>query len=555
MKAVFTLFVGSLGLWLWCAPAQAAWPQSMDGAAEQLQRRLDAATAQRQAREAEITQLLATPAVSAAGVERLRTLRSEQARGEADIARQTRALQAVKAQAVKPGDPPPKAVVLQAAAQAQDKVDKLRSQFKSAYDRGDGSTAAALSTGPYERLGSGADQSAVGQAARAWADEARQLPGQIRQALSQAQAEADRLVEAALAFKACEDIDGTACADTRATALLDGVIAKTAFDEHHRVAGEKDKALSTATFGLEVIKSQPDIDPQNLPAALAFRRLLDSNADVQSYFGSDAVGVTAGAADANLSFRYVMNLDGKTLLNRRSRLSLIFSAPTNKDKSGVTRFIDSADALKNLASVKLAWQLTNAPFKLPAIGTLNDFGIAVAAAQDSRSHYTVDSSTPTLATEVKKNYTAVSLGLRWVFLMNPESDYKTLLVLGHDSQRSFKSGDVQTRCPTDPATATAGLVGCYTGTWGAPVRSTSRVVGIELRQHMPAFDIGLKLKQNLGNDKIDAELPLYLLRTHDGSAKKNPFSAGVVLSRSSGEPGLKWGLFVSLPLAFVRPER
>jgi hypothetical protein len=452
---------------------------------------------------------------------------------------------------LKPTDPPPEAVMLKAARDAQAKVDKLRAKFESAYERGDAGTSVAIDLNDYSRVGSGADRATVSAEVRRWAQEAERLPRTFRRSLSSAQAEADKLVKAALSYLDCEEPDRYQC---RQEPLVTGLIAKLAFDQQHGAAEKADADLSTAAYGLAVIKQQPDIRPEHLPAAVAFRKLLDSNPDVASYFGGDAVGITAGAKDSNLSFRYVWEGDGKWL-GRLNRSSLVFSAPTNKDKSGVTRFADSTDALQNLASVKYGFQLTNMPFRLPLTGTLNDFGVSLAAAQDSRSYYLSDSATPLQVTEIKKSYVVLSLGVKWVFLANPTSDYKTLLVFGHDTQRSHKNSDVQTRCPVDPAATTAALVGCYTGSWGAPTRTYSRLVSLEIRQHMPAFDIGLRIKQNLSNDKIDAEVPFYLFRTNDGSAKKNPFAAGIVLSRSSGEAGLKWGVFVSAPLQFLRPDR
>lgn len=440
------------------------------------------------------------------------------------------------------------ATVLKASAEAQDRVDKLRVKHQTAFERGDAGTAAAISLPGYDNLGRGADGVAVGETARQWARRAQEHPNALRQHISKAQRMADRLVDVALARRECPGQDNT-CVERR---VLDGLAALVDFEQHVADADRIDKQLSEAGLGLDIIKAQPGITHTDLGQAVAFRQLLQSNPDVKSFFGGDAVGFSAGSADSTLSFRYVMDLDG-ALIGRRNRVSLIFAAPT--DKSGSARLVDSVDKLKNLTSVKLGWQLTNAPFELPGTGTLNDFALGLTAAQDSRSYYTTDAATPTTASQVEKSYTALSLSVRWAFLANPASHWKTLMVFGHDSQRSFKNGDSETRCPVDPSTAAPGLVSCFTGSWGAPVRSYSRLATLELRQHMPAFDLGLKLKHDLKTDQLDAEIPIYLIRTIPDDAKTTPFSAGISLSRSSGDASIKWGLFVSAPLSFGKPQK
>lgn len=438
--------------------------------------------------------------------------------------------------------------VLKASAEAQDRVDKLRVKYKTAFERGDAGTAVAIGLPRYDDLGQGPDAVGVGEAARRWARSSQGEPAVLRKAISNAQQTADKLVELALARRECPIADN-ACVEPK---VLDGLSALVDFERHVADADKADKRLSEAALGLEIIKSEPKISRTDLGRAVAFRQLLDANPDVKSFFGGDAVGFSAGSADSTLSFRYVMDLDG-ALIGRRNRVSLVFAAPT--DKNGSARLVDSVDKLKNLTSVKLGWQLTNAPFELPGTGTLNDFALGLTAAQDSRSYYTTDAAAPTTATKVEKSYTALSLSARWAFLAHPESRWKTLMVLGHDGQRSFKNGDLETRCPVDPSTGAPGLVGCFTGSWGAPVRSYSRLMTLEVRQHMPAFDIGLKLKHDLKTDKLDTEIPIYLIRNIPDDAKKTPFSAGISLSRSSGDTGIKWGLFVSAPLSFGRPER
>ncbi|RVU47202.1 hypothetical protein [Rubrivivax rivuli] len=526
--------------------AWAQWPKTMDGFPALLQERL-APLERSLAGQGVVLAKACDPA------EELERQAAALPKPAAEDLRQFCQLSSLKeaASKLKPTDPPPEAVMLKAARDAQAKVDKLRAKFQTAYERGDTGASVAIDLNDFSRVGTGADRATVSAEVRRWAQDAERLPRTFRKSLSAAQAEADKLVKAAITYLACEEPGRYAC---QQEPLVTGMIAKLAFDQHHDAADKADADLSTAAYGLAVIKQQPDIRPEQLPGAVAFRKLLDSNPDVKSYFGGDAVGITAGAQDSNLSFRYVWEGDGKWL-GRLNRSSLVFSAPTNKDKSGVTRFADSTDALQNLASVKYGFQLTNMPFRFPAIGTLNDFGFSVAAAQDTRSHYLSDPATPVQVTKVEKSYVVVSLGVKWVFLANPTSDYKTLLVFGQESQRRYKNSDVQTRCPVDPTGTAATLVGCYTGSWGAPKRTYGRLVSLEIRQHMPAFDVGLRIKQDLETDKVDAEVPFYLFRTNDGSAKKNPFAAGIVISRSSGEAGLKWGVFVSAPLQFLRPDR
>lgn len=438
--------------------------------------------------------------------------------------------------------------VLKAAAESQDRVDKLREKDKTKFERGDAGTAAAIGLPAYDDPSQSADRGAVSEQARRWARAAQQRPRDLSRSISKAQDKANALVEIGLARRECESKD-SACVERL---VLQGLSELFDFEQHVAEADLADKQLSEAALGLDIVKAQPGISRKALGEAVAFRQLLQANPDVKSFFGGDAVGFSAGSADSTLSLRYVMDLDG-AVIGRRNRLSLIFTAPT--DKSGSARLVDSVDKLKNLTSVKLGWQLTNAPFQLPGTGTLNDFALGLSAAQDSRSYYTADAATPTTASKVDKSHTALSLSVRWAFLAHPESRWKTLMVFGHDSQRSFKNGDEETRCPVDPATSAPGLVGCFTGSWGAPVRSYSRLATLELRQHMPAFDIGLKLKHDLKTDKVDAEIPIYLIRNIPDDAKTTPFSAGVSLSRSSGDAGVKWGVFVSTPLSFGKPGR
>ncbi len=448
----------------------------------------------------------------------------------------------------KPGDPPPDAVMLLAATKAQDQVDKLRVKAKDAYDRGDRATAIAIELPEYSSLGAGADRAAVEKNVREWARLGRENPRKLKQAVGAAQRVADRLVSAALELRMC-DPQERACADRP---LVIGLVANAIFVQYVKRANDMDEQLSAADLGLSEVKKRPRIGNEELKDAVAFRKLLESNPDVNSFFGAEAVGFRVSTIASTVSLRYVHDSDGN-VLGRRNRFSLIFSAPTNKD--GVARFVDSADALNNLAQVKAVWQLTNAPFKLPGIGTLNDFALGITAAQDVRSYFVEDAANPIKPTEFKKSFVVPSVGIRWAFLANPTSDYKTLLLLSYDAQRRFKNGVEETRCPRDPSSTTAGLARCFTGSWGEPVRVFSRLLGFELRQHMPVFDIGLKVKQDLASDKVDVEIPLYLIRSTSNASTTAPFAAGISVSRSKGDAAPRWALFVSAPLSFSKPDR
>jgi hypothetical protein len=435
------------------------------------------------------------------------------------------------------------------AAGAQVKLDKLRLKAKDALERGDSGTATAIDLPAYDDLGSGAGKAKVQARARIWARDAQSKPRELRQAIALAQDEADELVDMALDRRECGR-DDRACIDRQ---VARGQVAQSALELQLAKAEAADKALSEAKLGLQSLKAKPRSEDQDLKTDVAFRALLDSNPDVKSFFGGGAVGFSAGAADSTVTLRYAIDQDG-SWLGRRNRLSLIFTAPTNKD--GVTNFVSSgADALRNLTSAKLAWQLTNAPFVLPGTGTLNDFAVGLSVAQDTRKYYVLDPTNPTKPNETSNSFTVPGLSIKWAFLANPTKAWKTLLVFGHDTQRGYKNGVSETRCPTDPAATAPALVSCYTGVWGAPTRQTTQLVGLELRQHMPAFDLGLKVKQNLKNDKVDAEIPIYLIRNIPDQAEKTPFTAGVSLSRSTGDKGVKWGLFVSAPLSFGKPDR
>jgi hypothetical protein len=446
--------------------------------------------------------------------------------------------------AAKPGDLLPVQAVLKGAKDAQDTVDKWRAKAKDAYDQGDRATASALA------LPSNASMGFEGtvENAKRWVRHAQTQPRELKNAVSAAQKAADKLVEVVLARRKCKDADEECLTRN----LVRGEVAKKIFDLQIARAEAAHLRLNDAELGLAVVKDNPRIDETALQKDFAFRKLLNDNPDVKSFFGGDAVGVSAGSdsADSTLSFRVVKDLDG-SVLGRRSRLSLIFTAPTNK--GSVTRFVDSADALKNLRAIKLGWQLTNAPFSLPGVGLLNDFAVGVGAGQDPHTYFLVDPADPNKAIEQKHKYSAVSLSIRWAFLINPTSeDYKTLLLLGLDRQRSYEDGDTETRCPSSSA---PGLVPCYQGAWGEPAKTFSSVLGMEVRQHMPAIDIGLKLKHNRKTHVLDVEVPIYLARLFNNDKEKSPFSAGITLSRSTGEKGLSWGLFVSTPLQFSKPDR
>ncbi|MBL8348516.1 MAG: hypothetical protein JNN03_24025 [Rubrivivax sp.] len=438
--------------------------------------------------------------------------------------------------------------VMKAAAEAQNEVDKRRAKAKDAFDRGDAGTAAAVSLRDFYLLGSGPDNASVVARARKWANAAETKPRELRRAVTAAQAEADRLVALAVERRKCSP-PFEPCVEKL---LAGGLVAKAALELQLKIADEADEALSLAKRGLESLLANPASNLARLDSDVAFRALLESNPDVKSFFGGGAAGFSAGVAGSNVSFRYVIDQSG-SWIGRRNRLTLIFSAPTNNN--GVTNFASTVDGLQNLNTVKLGWQLTNAPFEFPGTGTLNDFAVGLSAGQKSINYLLVDGTTPTKAASNKKSVVTLELGVSWAFLANPKSKWKTLTVLGHSTQRGYKSADAETRCPVDPATTTAGLATCYTGSWGEPTRSTDRLISLEVRQHMPAFDLGLKIKQNLKNDKVDAEVPIYLIRNIPDQAEKTPFTAGISLGRSTGDKGLRWGLFVTAPLSFGKPER
>jgi hypothetical protein len=430
--------------------------------------------------------------------------------------------------------------VLKTAIDAQDAVDKLREKAKDAYDRGDRATAIAMDLPSYESMGFEITRAN----AKLWAERAQSQPAELKRAVRAAQAEADQLVRLALERRTC-GADQACLGRT----LLNGEIAKEVFDRHVKRATEANDRLSEAEFGLAAVREDPNIRETPLKNDIAFRKLLNDNPDVKSFFGGDAAGVSAGpgAADSTVAFRIVKDFKGSS----RTRMSFIVTAPTNKDKSA--SFINSADAFKNLASVRVALQRTNKPFELLGLGPVNDFAVGLTAAQDSRSYYLVDANDPTMANKHERNFSAVGLGIRWALLFNPASDYKTLLLFGYDRQRSYVSDPSEVRCR--PPSTTPALLNCYEGIWGEPVKTFSSVLGMEVRQHTPAFDVGLKLKHNRKTEKLDVEIPLYLTKLFDTNKEKTPYSAGISLSRSTGDKGLTWALFVSTPLQFSKPDR
>lgn len=442
-----------------------------------------------------------------------------------------------------------KDVLTKAAAEAQTVVDGLRKKAAKVYDIADPATANAVGL-PYGKLGPVNDKAEaedVHKSALVWGRSALDAPAEVRSAVRAAQQAANRLVEEALAMNQCP-ADDAACVATHAAAAK---AAQVALDDRKTAAERLYKDLETAGFGLAALESNHQFNAKLLRQQVDFRRVLDTNPDVKSYFGGDAIELSAGNAEGNSSIRWTIPLKSVSDSFRAYRLSLIGTTPTGDGQR--TELWNSADKLTGKTRLDVVFQNTNPAFHLGSRNYVNDLAFGVSVARSEHS-YLLPTDKPTELKPVDQTYSDYGLGVKWAFLQTFEKR-KGLLILSLNRQWAHTASEEEAsiRCPIDPQATVAGLATCTQGILGAPTRKATWLWGLDYR-YSGKFDIGLNLKRS-NDHKTSVDVPIYLVRNKDDEENGMPFSGGISLGWKTGASGLRWGVFVSAPLSFSKPPR
>lgn len=423
--------------------------------------------------------------------------------------------------------------LLQKAAKAQDAVDKLRAKAAGAYDQGDAATTAVLTTKPTQ----GKPDEALTALAKTWTEAALGHPKQARDQVWLAQTAADTLVKRSLELQACSTED-TACQRMQFGAAAE---ANLTFEKARLAAKATLDALDRAQFGLESRKFDPDASVQAIDNAIELRKLLQSSPDVKSFFGDDAIGLSAANAGANATVRWTM---GNTQLLGKDRFTLIASTP--KSDSGLSGFVDEADKLKNKTTLAAVWHRTRSENRLLG-NAIVDYSLGVTWARDERTY--LQASSPLSLVKTKAAFNDWALNGQFAALLPGN---KNLLLMSLDAQRVREDGRAAIRCPVDPG-ADPGLVTCTSGPLGPPTRAYNRVLSLELRSVFDKFGLGFKATHSREDNKLTLDMPVYLMRDLDNA--KTPLTGGINFSWTKDGTGLKVGVFISAPLTLAKPDR
>lgn len=446
--------------------------------------------------------------------------------------------------------------LVDAASTAQQGVDDLRTRLAKVYDKGDAGTAAALGL-DYSGLGPEAQKPEARQRAQGWAETARTAPGKARQAVSAAQDAADLLVRRALQLKACAADQGASCA--RAW-IEEAQQARQALQAHGDIAKRQLEDLDMARYSLAELKARPNSPPDVLADAVHFRRLLDRNPDVKSFFGGDTVGLSAGASGTSATVRYTMDTPSPF---GNSRFTFIASSPTVD--GGLTTIYDTADKFEDKARLTVAFQTTRAGTRYETLNVIQDGAVGFTLARDERKYLVPGDQGPAQWAQKTRGYTDWGLGGRYVLMLNPATGTRMLQV-GYDVNRTREDGQSIRQCQyalgNYPDKEVAGktidvvsLGPCVEGPVGPPAKVYDRMVTLGFKQKFKKFDLGLSVKHSLIDHLTDVELPVYFIGNLDDKDNGQPLSGGLVARWSSSPkiPGLRWGLFVSAPLDFKSP--
>lgn len=435
------------------------------------------------------------------------------------------------------------------AAGAQSSMDKLREKTRKVYDLSDEaqSKAVAANWGRLPDKMVGDVTALMGTSPSA----ARQGPGAVHDAVRQAQFAVNRLLDETLELKKCPPLD----ADCRSRHFGAADKARAEADRQQAAATTLlDKWIATeavfAALDTEAADETGQVDVLDLQRRMAFRKFLDANPDAKSYFGGDALGLSAGNANGSSTLRYTMGDKG---LLGRYRVTLIGSTPV--DPNGRTSLYDNADKLANKTRLDVAVQSTRPAFKGGSILGISDIALGVAYTHTKYS-YLVPGATSGKLDAVDRFHDDFSLGGRWAFLKD-RGDAKDLLVVSLDRQRAFEfdPASPKIRCPIDPTLNDPTQVVCTNKLLGEPKKKFNTLWGLSYRAHLKYMDVGLKLKFSSTERKTDYELPIYFIRNRDDEKNRFPFSGGISLSRQAGDAAVKWSVFVSTPLSFDRPAR
>ena len=419
------------------------------------------------------------------------------------------------------------------AAGAQAAVDKLRAKAAGAYDQGDAATAAVLATEPPQ----GKPDEALAASAKTWTKAALDHPRQARDQVRSTQTAADSLVKKSLELRACAAED-TVCQRLHFDAAAE---ASLSFEKARLAAKATLDALDTAQFGLESRKFDPNASVQAIANAIELRKLLQSNPDVKSFFGEDAIGLSATNAGTNATIRWTM---GNTQLLGKDRFSLIASTP--KSDSGLSGFVNEADKLKNKTTLAAIWHRTRSENRLFG-NAIVDYSLGVTWARDERTYF--EASSPLKLVETKVAFNDWAVNSQFAALL-PGNNNMLLMTLA--KQRVREDGKAAIRCPVDPG-LTAGLVTCTSGPLGPPTRAYNQLSSLELRSVFDKFGLGFKATHSREDNKLTLDMPVYLVRDLDNA--KAPLTGGINFSWTKDGTGLKVGVFISAPLTLEKPDR
>ncbi|MBN8487817.1 MAG: hypothetical protein J0M20_08860 [Burkholderiales bacterium] len=490
---------------------------------------------------------------------------SEAAAAEAALANARQTLRTVAQQLVaaassSPGTsvstaPGPQAKVFVRAAEMDDQVVKLQAAADAAKATGNTAIDAALKV----RIAPKASP-VLTQRYDTWTTDARTLPQRLKTEEAPAlQAAADSTRRLALeAHKSCLGKTGEACQTTPAYAAAEASLKD--YDTALAASTKTKDSLDTARFGLEALaRIAPDKqeDPQikwdkRLARDIEFRRLLNTDPDIKSFFAGDALGFSAAKVGTDATLRYTMNWGWDTLVNR---LTVLGTVPASAATTSTP--LRSTDGLAGKAVLGLAYQRTSPGFLSEFPNLIYDVSVGAKVARAPLSYLLADANG--VYGEVHQSFVdpEAFVSVAGLFFSDDRPDHMMTLTYREQRVHGYKnaSDGVKLRCLDDPQRPSGKPLDCITAGLGAPTLLPNRLLSLDMRFDFGKFALAPRLTRSFTARSTAVDLPLYFIR-NKADKTSTGFTGGVSLGWDSARAGINWGLFVSTPLSFSpsKPE-
>ncbi|WP_457422270.1 hypothetical protein [Roseateles sp. P5_E7] len=425
------------------------------------------------------------------------------------------------------------ASVIAAAQTAQGSATQLKKDAEKAFETGDKAVGRALAE--YDKHPT-AETAKVLQAAQ----RSRERSLDVYDASQHVQTIANQLAADGLALAKCkaqtppcpEDDPEVKLRVERGLALADDMAqrksdSKRAFSE-----------TKLAAFTIEpAVLRAPDNQKDD---ALAFLKLIDSNPDVSSLFGGEAIRLSAGKKGGEASIR--VDLD-RFVSNPTKDFSLILTAPVGEGSS--TALYDSGDGVTSGATATLAYRFLPRLLKegrlLPY---LYQFGVQASLGYAAHSYRSADDITQTM----KKRSKPWSLGGQVIYA-NTKATLLHQLGVNYKVETSYADGVTKlTRCPLVPTGQTSAA--CVNAYFQPPEQRAGWELSYNVRFKAGGAALSPSFTYDRRTNVKSYELPIYLI----GDVEKKSLTAGVsLLHSSSGKDDIAAKsairLFVSSPFS------